>query len=106
MYIIWTLIYTFISGLEYAAFSAYALEATGRGAAASKLELYNGFSWLPIYLMIWIEGLAYTKWGANGILEAEALFACIAAALFIPIQTMIKKSKVILVNTEPVTTQI
>jgi hypothetical protein len=103
MYVIWTLIYTFISGLEYAAFTAFVLEATGKGAAATKYEMYNGFSWSPVYMMIWIEGVAYTRWGANGMLQTEAVFSIIGAILFVALQAVIRKNKPLIVEPAPVT---
>jgi PAT family beta-lactamase induction signal transducer AmpG len=102
MYITWTLIYTFLTGMNYAAWAAFTLEAIGRGAAASKFELFGGFSWSPIYLMIWVAGLAYSKWGANGMLITEAVCAFVAAILFVAIRAMIWRKKTTVVYTEPI----
>jgi len=91
MYIIWTLAYALVNGFVNAAYSSFTLEATGRGAAASKFELYSSMSYLPLYLMFWISGLAYVKWGAFGMLNTEAIIAVIAATLFIGVKIIIKK---------------
>ena len=96
MYITWTLAYTFTNGLSYAAFNAYALEATGNGAAASKFELFAGASWVPIYTMTWVAGFAYSKWAASGMLKTEAVCAILGAALFMGIKAMVKRQKVVL----------
>ncbi len=93
MYIIWTLLYTLTNGLAYAAFNAYTLEAIGKGAAATKFELYAGVSNTPIYMMTTIAGIAYTKWGANGMLNTEAVFAIIAVVLFMGVNALMKGKK-------------
>jgi len=102
MYITWTLLYIFSNGLNYAAFTAFALEAIGKGAAASKYELYASISFWPIYLMTWVAGAAYTKWGANGMLNTEACCALVGTALFICARALIKRKKGATSNTEPV----
>lgn len=90
MYIVWTLCYAVTSGLAYAAFNAYTLEAIGKGAAATKFELYAGVSNTPIYAMTAIAGIAYTKWGAKGMLNTEAVCALAGAVLFLVISTLLK----------------
>ena len=102
MYILWTLAYTFANGLSYAAWTAFALEATGRGAAASKFELFASVSWLPIYTMTAVAGFAYTKWKANGMLTTEAACGILAAVLFLAIQKIIKSRKATPQNAEAV----
>ena len=47
MFVIWTLSYALVNGFVNAAYSAFTLEASGRGAAASKFELYSSISYLP-----------------------------------------------------------
>jgi PAT family beta-lactamase induction signal transducer AmpG len=90
MYITWTLLYAVTSGLAYAAFNAFTLEAIGKGAAATKFELYAGVSNTPIMIMTWIAGIAYAKWGAKGMLNTEAVCAAGGAILFIAVAMMIK----------------
>ena len=82
MYIIWTLAYALINGLVNGAYSAFNLEATGKGAAASKFELYASMAYLPLYFMLWVSGSAYGKWGALDLLNTEAVITAIAAAVF------------------------
>jgi PAT family beta-lactamase induction signal transducer AmpG len=93
MYIVWTLIYALTTGLAYAAFNAYTLEAVGKGAAATKFELYASISNAPIYMMTAIAGLAYARWGANGMFNTEAAFAVVAVILFGIIWSLFKKQK-------------
>jgi PAT family beta-lactamase induction signal transducer AmpG len=92
-YVVWILLYSVTNGLCYASYNAFTLEAIGLGAAATKFELYAGVSNTPIYMMTAIAGIAYTKWGANGMLITEAVCAAIAAVLFVLMQALIKRTK-------------
>ncbi|RYE26431.1 MAG: MFS transporter [Sphingobacteriaceae bacterium] len=90
MYAGWTLLYSFIGGLCFAAFNAFILEAAGTGAAVSKLELYGAVSMIPIVVLKWIEGKAHTRWGSSGMLLMEAGCAIASTVLFISISALIK----------------
>ena len=83
MYTIWTLGYALVNGFVNAAYSSFNLEAASHGAAASKFELYSSMSYLPLYLMFWISGIAYAKWGAFGLLNMEAAVAVAAAMVYL-----------------------
>ncbi len=72
MYVFWVLLYNFGSGLAYAAFSGFVLEAIGRGAAATKYNIFASVSNLPIYYMTRVLGGAAARWGSNGMLWTEA----------------------------------
>jgi PAT family beta-lactamase induction signal transducer AmpG len=101
MYIIWTLIYSITAGLAYAAYNAFTLEAIGKGAATTKFEIYASVSNAPIYLMTFIAGVAYSKWGANGMLNTEAVCAVGAVVLFVLIQGLINRRKVAVIEVMP-----
>jgi hypothetical protein len=85
MYIAWTSLYSFILGLSYAGFNAFVLEAIGKGAAATKFTVYASLSNAPIYYMTIIDGWAFTKYGASGMLNVEALFGVLGVVLFLAI---------------------
>ncbi len=93
MYILWTSIYAVIMGLSYAGYGAFVLEAIGKGAAVTKYNIYSALSNAPIYLMIFIEGWAHTRWGAVGMLNIEAAFAVLAILLFLILQTFMNGRK-------------
>ena len=50
-YVIYTLLYAVITGLTYAGFSAFVLEAMGTGAAATKYNVFASLSNTPIWYM-------------------------------------------------------
>ena len=95
MYIVFTMIYAFITGLTYAGFSAVVLEAIGLGAAATKYNLFASLSNMPIAYMTVVEGWAHTRWGAGGMLNAEALIGVLAILVFIAVATMMTKARVL-----------
>ena len=82
-YIIYTTAYAFITGLTYAGFSAFVLEAMGLGAAATKYSVFASLSNTPIAYMTSVDGWAHSKWGPGGMLYAEAGSGAIGLVLFI-----------------------
>lgn len=81
-FIVFTLSYSFIQGFNYASFSGVVLEAIGRGAAATKYNLYASLSNIPILYVGLIDGWAHERWGAGGFLLADALTGLVAVAFF------------------------
>ncbi len=77
MFIVWTSVYSFITGLTYAGFSAFVLEAMGRGAAATKYNVFASLSNFPIWYMTLIDGWAHTHYGRHG----ASAFLLVEAAL-------------------------
>ena len=73
-FVAWTTIYAFIQGLTYAAFSAIALEAIGRVAAATKYSLIASLSNMPVAWVILVDGHANDRWGTRGMLLTEAVW--------------------------------
>ncbi len=59
MYILFVLLYLFIVGLSYAAFTAVVLEVIGKGAAATKYNVFASLSNVPITYMGYLLGQAY-----------------------------------------------
>jgi len=80
MFVVWTSVYAFITGLTYAGFSAFVLEAIGKGAAATKYNVYASLSNMPIYYMTNVDGWAHDRWGSGGMLYVEAI-CCTAGAI-------------------------
>lgn len=86
------LLYWFISGLAYAAFSAVVLEAIGLGAAATKYSLFASLSNMPIQYMTLVDGWAHTRWGTGGMLVAEALVGLAAVLVFLGVSMSRRKA--------------
>ncbi len=81
-YAAFTILYWFITGLTYTAFSAVTLEAIGLGAAATKYNVFASLSNMPIAYMTVVEGWAHTRWGSAGLLYTEALIALASIIVF------------------------
>jgi MFS transporter, PAT family, beta-lactamase induction signal transducer AmpG len=86
------LLYWFISGLAYAAFSAVVLEAIGLGAAATKYSLFASLSNMPIQYMTLVDGWAHTRWGTGGMLLIEALVGLAAVLVFLAVSMKVRKA--------------
>jgi hypothetical protein len=81
-YVVFTLVYAVMTGLTYAGFSAFVLEAMGTGAAATKYNVFASLSNTPIAYMTSIDGWAHAHYGPSGMLYTEALFASAGLVLF------------------------
>ena len=82
-YVIFTTLYALITGLTYAGFTAFVLEAMGLGAAATKYNVFASLSNTPIYYMTRIDGWAHTRWGPGGMLHTEAAFGLAGLVVFL-----------------------
>ena len=90
-FIIFSTVYAFITGLTYAGFSAFVLEAMGMGAAATKYNVFASLSNMPIMYMTNIDGWAHTRYGPSGMLFVEAIAGAIGLVLFIGIMLAMPK---------------
>jgi MFS family permease len=99
MYIFWTCLYAVITGLTYAGFTAFVLEAIGTGAAATKYNVFASLSNAPIYYMTLIDGWAYTRRGAAGMLNTEAAICILGMLLLVAMLTAVNKLKPATANT-------
>jgi hypothetical protein len=80
-----------ITGLTYAGFSAFVLEAMGKGAAATKHNVFGSLSNTPIRYMTRIDGWAHTRHGPAGMLCAEALLGMIGLVAFSAVFTAARR---------------
>ena len=98
MFILYTSLYAFSSGLAYVGFSAFVLEAIGKGAAATKYNVFASLSNAPIYYMIYIDEWSHREWGAFGMLTAESIMALLGVILFIAIFVAVNRMKPAAIN--------
>ncbi|HEX7880209.1 MAG TPA: MFS transporter [Candidatus Eisenbacteria bacterium] len=82
-FVVLTSLYALITGFTYAGFTAFVLEAIGKGAAATKYSVYASLSNMPIYYMTWIEGAAHDRLGSGGMLLTEAVLGTAGAVVFV-----------------------
>jgi len=93
MFIVWTCLYAVITGLTYAGFSAFVLEAMGTGAAATKYNVFASLSNVPIWYMTVLDGWAFTHWGAHGMLNTEAALCLFGMVLFFVLLAVVNKAR-------------
>jgi MFS transporter, PAT family, beta-lactamase induction signal transducer AmpG len=92
MFVLWSSVYAFITGFTYAAFSAFVLEAIGKGAAATKYSALASLSNMPIYYMTNIDGWAHDRWSSSGMLLTEAGLGVVGAVIFIALaKTLLRR---------------
>jgi PAT family beta-lactamase induction signal transducer AmpG len=77
--------YALSAGIAYAAFTALELEVLGkrRHAAGTAYSLLGSSGNLPISYMTWIDGAAYKRSGARGLMGADALANAVGALLLL-----------------------
>jgi len=82
MFVFFTLLYSFIQGFNYASFTAVVLEAIGKGAAATKYNIFAALSNFPIQYVGLLDGWAYERWHTNGFLAMDAVTGLVGVAVF------------------------
>jgi MFS transporter, PAT family, beta-lactamase induction signal transducer AmpG len=85
MFVVFTSLYNFVTGFCYAAFGAVVLESIGAGAAATKYNVLAGISNAPIAYQTLIDGWGHDKWGANGLLYADAICGVAGVVLYLTV---------------------
>src|SRR5206468_124558 len=88
-YTVLTLLYTFFLGVAYSAFTAFVLETIGKGAVATKYNLFAAAMNGAITYMTLVVGRADSKWGANGALLTDAAFTFVAILVVIGLVTVV-----------------
>ena len=77
-----TLLYTFTLGMVAASFTGLVLAVVGRGAAATKINLFFAINTLFSLGLLRGVGWAHDAWGTNGMLYTEALVGAAALVVF------------------------
>ncbi len=81
-YVAFGLVYALTTGLCYAAFSGFVLDAIGAGNAATKYNGYASLSNFPIWYMGLLLAAAETRLGPTGMLRTEALCGILGIVVF------------------------
>ena len=68
----------------------------GRGAAATKYNLFASLSNMPIGYMTVADGWAQGKWGSSGMLHTEAVVAVLAVLVFVAAAFALRSGKAVL----------
>ena len=83
MYYLFVMLYAFITGMGYAAFTAVTLEAIGKGAVATKYSIFASLSNTPIAYMGILNTHFFQEYGSNAGLYCEAAMGVIGILIFL-----------------------
>jgi MFS transporter, PAT family, beta-lactamase induction signal transducer AmpG len=82
-YVFFTLMYGFFNGVASAGFTGLVLETIGVGAVATKYNIFASLANLAISYSTRLDGMAQTRWGANGMLVADGVLTFIGIAVLL-----------------------
>jgi hypothetical protein len=85
-FIVGGLVYSFVTGLAYAAFTGLVLETIGAGAAATKYNAYAALSNTPIMYMGMVLAWAAARYGGPGMLLVESAAGFAGIVLFLAVE--------------------
>ena len=77
-----TLFYTFILGMVASSFTALVLALVGRGAPATKINLFFAINSLFSIGVLRADGWAHDHWGSAGMLYTETVLGVVALLIF------------------------
>lgn len=82
VYVVMALVYAFVVGLAYAAFTAVVLNAMGKGSGATKYTIYASLSNFPIWWLGLVLGRVADISGPQAMLYAEAALGVAGVTVF------------------------
>lgn len=100
-YVVGNLVYAFVVGLAYAAFTAVVLNAIGRSSGATKYNIYASLSNFPLWWLGLVLGRAADVGGVRTMLLAEAGFALVAIAVFFAVSGAVGRTSLPVALEEP-----
>jgi MFS transporter, PAT family, beta-lactamase induction signal transducer AmpG len=92
-YVIWGMLYAFITGLAYAAFTAFVLVSMGPNAAATKYNVFASLSNFPIWWVGLFLGWTADRAGPNAMLWAESVLGIVGVLVFAGVVRAVRRSK-------------
>jgi PAT family beta-lactamase induction signal transducer AmpG len=84
-YVVWSMLYSLVVGLAYAAFTAVVLDAMGTGSGATKYNIFASLSNFPIWWLGLLLGYVAEKGAARGaplMLFTEAALGVVGVVVF------------------------
>ena len=88
VYVAGGLAYAFATGLSYAAFTGFVLDAIGAGNAATKYNAFAALSNTPIWYMSLALAWAHSRFGPTNMLVGEAACEAGGAVLFLAVAAL------------------
>ncbi|MFO0829408.1 MAG: MFS transporter [Phycisphaerales bacterium] len=94
-YVVFNLLYSFVTGLAYAAFTGFVLDAIGKGAAATKYNVFASLSNTPIAYMGLVLAAVYQRYDSKAMLFAEAAAGLLGIAILAVVATLLRERRVV-----------
>ena len=82
-FVVFTLAYQIASGLGRAAFIGFVLETIGTTAVATKYAIFASMLNVTIFVMTRLDSSAHARWGATGLLLADAALTALGVAVLL-----------------------
>ena len=89
-YVLFTLTYSFFNGVAAAGFTGLVLETIGRGAVATKYNIFASLANIAISYTTRLDGKAQTRWGANGMFYTDAALTFAGIAVLIAATALLR----------------
>ena len=90
-FVVYNLAYAFVTGLAYAAFTGFVLDAIGKGAAATKYSAFASISNAPITYMGLILAAVETRRGPQWMLAAEAVAGIVGLVVVLGLASLLPR---------------
>jgi hypothetical protein len=72
-FIFFSITYSFFNGMAFAAFTGFVLETIGKGAAATKYNIFASVANQAVSYMVVADGFGNRRWGATGAVLTDGL---------------------------------
>jgi predicted MFS family arabinose efflux permease len=89
-YVVFTLGYQFFNGLAAAGFTGLVLETIGRGAVATKYNIFASITNFAISYTTRIDGAAQTRWGAEGMFYTDTALTFAGIAVLVLVMRLLR----------------
>jgi MFS family permease len=90
MFVVYVLLYAFITGFCYAGYAAVVFETIGKGAAATKANILSGISNVPLIYAGIFDGWGHDRWGSDGLLYTDAALSVAGVMVFIAVALTVR----------------
>ena len=90
MFVVYVLLYAFLTGFSYAGYAAVVFETIGKGAAGTKANILSGISNVPLIYAGFFDGWGHDRWGSNGLLYTDAALSVLGVLVFIAVAFMVR----------------
>ena len=90
MFVVYVLLYAFLTGFSYAGYAAVVFETIGKGAAGTKSNILSGISNVPLIYAGFFDGWGHDRWGSNGLLYTDAALSVLGVLVFVAVAFMVR----------------